>query len=180
MGSAYCRLLRRVPGWRHSVPDNGDVYFVPALSGLGTPHWDMAARGTIVGITRGTTHAHLVRATLEAIAYQTREVLDVMRNVGGIELSELRVDGGAAVNDFLMQFQSDILGVPVVRPESTESTALGAAFLAGLAAGTWSREDLDESWAVERRFEPEMAAADRDRLFARWLEAVERSKGWGE
>jgi glycerol kinase len=162
-----------------SVPDSGGVVFVPALVGLGAPHWDQDARGTIAGITRGTTAAHIARATLEAIALQTRDVLDAMTSDSGISLTELRVDGGAAQNDLLMQIQADVLSVPVVRPTMTETTALGAAYLAGLSTGVLSGPDeIQAMWMVDRRFEPRMAESDRDRMYRRWLEAVERSKGW--
>ena len=162
-----------------SVPDSGGVFFVPAFVGLGAPHWDMYARGTILGITRGTSRAHLVRAALEAIAYQTREVLGAATADAGLRLEELRVDGGATANDLLMQFQADILGTPVVRPMVKETTALGAAYLAGLAVGYWtSREEIAQNWAVDRRFLPEMEAGRREELFAGWRRAVARSAGW--
>lgn len=162
-----------------SLADNGGVYFVPAFVGLGAPHWDQYARGTVVGLTRGSTRAHLVRAALESIAYQTRDVLVAMRDDSGVDLSELRVDGGAAGNDFLMQFQADILDIPVTRPANTETTALGAAFLAGLAVGFWSgTEEIAGLWRRERTFEPAMSAGERERLTERWRVAVERARGW--
>jgi glycerol kinase len=162
-----------------SVADNGGVYFVPAFVGLGAPHWDQYARGTIVGLTRGSSRAHIARAALEAVAYQTRDVLAAMRDDSGIHLTELRVDGGAARNDFLMQFQADILDIPVVRPANTETTAAGAAFLAGLAVGFWSDEkELSSLWARERTFEPAMQSAERDKLLEAWRRAVERAKKW--
>jgi glycerol kinase len=162
-----------------SVTDTGGVYFVPAFVGLGAPHWDMYARGTILGITRGTTRAHLVRAALEAIAYQTREVLGAAVADADLRLQELRVDGGATANNLLMQCQADILGTPVVRPVVKETTALGAAYLAGLAVGYWtSREEIAQNWAVDRRFLPEMDVAQREELFAGWRRAVARSAGW--
>ncbi len=162
-----------------SVPDTEGVYFVPAFVGLGAPHWDMYARGTILGITRGTTKAHLVRAALEAIAYQSREVLGAALADAGLRLEELRVDGGATANNLLMQFQADVLGTAVVRPVVKETTALGAAYLAGLAVGYWkSREEIAQNWAVDRRFLPEMDAARREELFAGWRQAVARSAGW--
>ena len=162
-----------------SVPDNGGVYLVPAFAGLGAPHWDPYARGLIVGLTRGTTRGHVARAAVESIAYQVGDLLDAVHGDAGIPLSELRVDGGAATNDALMQFQADLLGVPVVRPAVTETTALGAAYLAGLAVKFWaSPAEIAQQWRVERRFEPAMARADADRLRARWREAVARSKGW--
>ncbi len=162
-----------------SVPDTGGVYFVPAFVGLGAPHWDMYARGTILGITRGTTRAHLVRATLEAIAYQSREVLGAALADAGLTLEELRVDGGATANDFLMQFQADVLSTPVVRPVVKETTALGAAYLAGLAVGYWtSREEIAGNWAAGQRFVPRMEPARREELFAGWRRAVARAAGW--
>ncbi len=162
-----------------SVPDNGGVYLVPAFAGLGAPHWDAYARGTIVGLTRGSTAGHIARASLESIAYQVADVLDAMRTDSGCELPELRVDGGASQNDTLMQFQADILQSPVVRPRVTETTALGAAYLAGLAVGYWSGEaEIAEQWGVERRFEPAMPAADAKLLRGRWTLALERAKGW--
>jgi glycerol kinase len=162
-----------------SLAGNDGVYFVPALTGLGAPHWDPYARGLIIGLTRGTGRAHLARAALESIAYQTRDVVEAMSRESGIQLRELRADGGAVANRFLMQFQSDLLGVPVEVPVITETTALGAACLAGLAVGFWaSREELAERWRVARRYEPKMAPAQREELQARWRQAVERSLGW--
>jgi glycerol kinase len=162
-----------------SVPDNGGVYLVPAFAGLGAPHWDPYARGTIVGITRGTTAGHLARAALESIAYQVADLLDAMAADARIPLTELRVDGGAATNNALMQFQADLLGVPVVRPAVTETTAIGAAYLAGLAVGYWpSVEAITGQWKVDRRFEPAMAPAAAAALRERWTAALERSKGW--
>jgi glycerol kinase len=164
-----------------SVPDNGGVYLVPAFAGLGAPHWDPFARGTIVGITRGTTAAHIARAALESIAYQVADLLDAMRADAGIPLAELRVDGGAAANDMLMQFQADLLDVPVVRPAVTETTALGAAYLAGLAVGYWSSVDaLTGQWRVDRRFEPRMPPSAARALRDRWSDALSRSKGWAD
>jgi glycerol kinase len=162
-----------------AVPDTGGVYFVPAFVGLGAPHWDAYARGTMVGITRGTNRHHVVRAALEAIAYQTRAVVDAMAEDSGLRPEVLRVDGGAARNDFLCQFQADILGIPVDRPATTESTALGAAYLAGLATGFWNDEqDLSRQLRIARRFEPAMEAARREELYAGFERAVERAKGW--
>ena len=162
-----------------SVPDTDGVYFVPAFTGLGAPHWDPHARGTICGITRGTTRAHLARAALEAIAFQTADVLECMQADAGIGLTELRVDGGATRNDLLMQFQADLLGVPVVRAANAESTALGAALLAGLAAGVWNEgKQLDGLWQSERTF---AGTLPRDRvaeITSRWRAAVERARGW--
>ena len=164
-----------------SVPDNGGVYLVPAHTGLGAPYWDPFARGALFGLTRGTTRAHIARAALEAIAFQSAEVLQAMENDAGQRLSELRVDGGAAKNDLLMQFQADLLGVPVVRPKITETTALGAAYLAGLAVGFWRDEaELTTLWQAEHRFEPAMAESRRAALFTDWHRAVERSLHWAK
>jgi glycerol kinase len=164
-----------------SLQGNDDVYFVPALTGLGAPHWDAYARGMIIGITRGCTKAHLARAALESIAYQTRDVVDAMSRESGIDLQELRADGGAVANGFLMQFQADVLGVPVEIPTITETTAQGAAYLAGLAVGFWSsREELAAKWRMARRYEPQMEQAQRDYLHGRWKQAVARSLGWAE
>ncbi|HUJ20537.1 MAG TPA: glycerol kinase GlpK [Bryobacteraceae bacterium] len=161
-----------------SVPDNGGVYFVPAFVGLGAPHWDPDARGLITGLTRSTGRAHIVRAALESIAYQTRELVEAMQADAGEPLRELRVDGGAAVNDLLMQFQSDILGKPIVRPVDVETTALGAAYLAGLATGFWKNVgEVESFWRAERRFEPRMPAEKRERFFGEWKAAVARARG---
>jgi glycerol kinase len=163
----------------NSVLDSGDVFVVPAFTGLGAPYWDPNARGAIVGLTRGTTRAHIARAALESIAYQSAEVLEAMQKDAGEPLSELRVDGGAAANDLLMQFQADILGVPVVRPRILETTALGAAYLAGLTVNLWkSREELASHWRAERRFTPQMDSSRRQFLLGRWREAVTRSRNW--
>jgi glycerol kinase len=162
-----------------SVTDNGGVFLVPAFAGLGAPHWDPYARGLLIGITRGTTSGHIARAALESIAFQVDDLLEAVRLDSGIALGELRVDGGASNNDALMQFQADLLGVPVVRPAVTETTALGAAYLAGLAVGFWkSADDVARQWRVDKRFEPKMARSDADTLRARWREAVVRAKGW--
>lgn len=162
-----------------SVPDTLGVVLVPAFAGLGAPHWDAAARGTLVGMTRGTTRAHIVRAALESIAFQTADVLHAMQADAEIELVELRVDGGAACNDFLMQFQADILGVPVVRPQIIETTALGAAYLAGLAVGFWrSMEELTAHWQPERRFNPSFDSVTRDGLYEQWRHAIKTTKSW--
>jgi glycerol kinase len=161
-----------------SVPDSGGVLMVPAFVGLGAPHWDPYARGTIVGLTRGSGRAQLVRAAVEAMAYQTRDVVEAMGIDFGSPLKELRVDGGAAVMDVLCQFQADLLGIPVRRPRQTETTALGAAFLAGLGAGIWSDSDLEGLWKLDREFEPKMSRDQADSLQSRWREAVERSRGW--
>ncbi|MBQ5502459.1 MAG: glycerol kinase GlpK, partial [Selenomonas sp.] len=161
------------------VEDNGGVYVVPAFVGLGAPYWDMNARGAILGITRGTTKAHIVRATLESLAYQTRDVLEAMEADSGEKLSALKVDGGAVSNNLLMQFQADILDVPVDRPQITETTALGAAYLAGLAVGVWtSKEELRNSWKLDYRFEPHMAKTEADRLYKGWRKAVKHSMHW--
>jgi glycerol kinase len=163
-----------------SVTDNGGVYLVPAFAGLGSPHWDPYARGAIVGLTRGATAAHIARATLESIAYQTADVLRAMENDAQIELAELRVDGGATRNDLLMQFQADLLGVPVVRPKVYETTALGAAYLAGLGIGYWnSAAEIDGQWQAERVFEPRMSRDQAAALIAGWTTAVERTKTSG-
>jgi glycerol kinase len=161
------------------VTDNGGVYLVPAFAGLGSPHWDPYARGAIVGLTRGSSAAHIARAALEAIAYQTADVLQAMEGDSGINLRELRVDGGAARNDTLMQFQADVLGVRVVRPRIHETTALGAAYLAGLAVGFWSSADeLTAQWQVERIFEPAMDRSRAESLRAGWRNAVARARDW--
>jgi glycerol kinase len=162
-----------------SVPDNGGVYLVPAFAGLGAPHWDPYARGLVIGVTRGTTKAHIARAALESIAYQVDDLLTAVGRDSHIGLTELRVDGGASTNNALMQFQADILGVPVVRPAVTETTALGAAYLAGLAVGFWSSPDeIAGQWRVERRFDPVMPRADAEQFREHWREAVRRAGGW--
>jgi glycerol kinase len=162
-----------------SVADNGGVYVVPAFAGLGAPHWDPYARGTIVGITRGTTAGHIARAAVESIAFQVADLLDAMRSDSGIEVTELRVDGGAAANDALLQYQADLLGVAVVRPKVTETTALGAAYLAGLAVGFWESTDaLARHWRADRRFEPSMPAPQAAACRADWHQALSRSKNW--
>ena len=164
-----------------SVPDAGGVFLVPAFVGLGAPHWNQGARGTIVGLTRGTTTAHMARAALDSMAYQTREVLEAMQQDSGTPLAVLKVDGGAAVNNLLMQFQSDVLGVDVQRPVVQETTALGAAYLAGLAVGFWKdQEDVRRNWALDRQFKPAMAADKREQLYRRWKKAVARSLDWEE
>jgi glycerol kinase len=175
-------LIKRSPEVEQlaaSVTDNGGVYLVPAFAGLGAPHWDPYARGLIVGITRGTTAGHIARAALESIAFQVADLLDAVHGDSGISLSELRVDGGAAANDALLQMQADLLGVPVVRPAVTETTALGAAYLAGLAVKFWSSPDeIARQWRVEKRFDAAMPRAAAEHLRARWREAVKRAKGW--
>ncbi len=162
------------------VPHTDGVYVVPAFAGLGAPYWDMYARGAIFGLTRGTTKAHLVRATLESLAYQTKDVLDAMTKDSGIDLELLRVDGGASANNLLMQFQSDLLGVEVQRPEIIETTALGAAYLAGLAVDFWSKDDIQDKWQLDRKFTPEMEKDRRENLYAGWIKAVHRSMEWEE
>jgi glycerol kinase len=165
----------------HSVPDSGGVYFVPAFVGLGAPHWDPYARGTMVGITRGTTAAHIARAAIESIALQVADLADAMRSDAGGSLAELRVDGGAAVNNGLLQYQADIMQLPVVRPQVTETTALGAAYLAGLATGLWKgRDAIAGHWKVDRRFEPKMSGDEAAAIRVRWSDAVKRSQGWAK
>lgn len=162
-----------------SVSDCGDVYLVPAFAGLGAPQWDPAARGVIVGLTRGSTRAHLARAAIESIAFQTADLIEAMQQDGGPALQELRVDGGAARNDLLLQFQADLLGVPVLRPVNTEITAFGAAAFAGLGVGLWqSSEELAALWRLDRRFEPRLSRAEAARRRERWRQAVERSRAW--
>jgi glycerol kinase len=164
-----------------SIEDTDGVYLVPAFVGLGAPYWDQRARGTLVGLTRGSGRAQIVRAALESMAYQVRDVVDLMAREAGLPAGELRVHGGAAVNDLLCQFQADLLDAPVVRPRVTETTALGAAYLAGLAVGYWrSREEIGELWAMERRFTPSMPPARRERLYHGWQRAVERARDWAE
>jgi glycerol kinase len=178
-GLGLIRSSGEVEALAASVPDNGGVYFVPAFAGLGAPHWDAYARGVLAGLTRGTGAGHVARAALESIAYQVADLVDAMQADCGVRLAELRVDGGAARNDLLMQFQADLLGAPVVRPAVTETTALGAAYLAGLAVGFWpSASAIAGQWRVERRFEPAMAPARREELRGRWRRALERAKGW--
>ncbi|HKJ69953.1 MAG TPA: glycerol kinase GlpK [bacterium] len=170
-----------IEGLAASVEDNGGVYMVPAFVGLGAPHWDQYARGTITGITRGTTDGHFARAALESIAYQVADVLEAMTADSGLDVPELRADGGASVNDLLLQFQADILKVPVVRPEVFETTALGAAFLAGLAVGYWeSEEDIADHWTVDKRFEPGMETEKVHALRKGWSKALERARHWEE
>ena len=161
-----------------SVPDSGGVFLVPAFVGLGAPHWDAYARGTIIGLTRGSGRAQLVRAAVEAMAYQTRDVVEAMERDTGTPLRELRVDGGAAVMDVLCQFQADLLGIPVRRPSQTETTALGAAFLAGLGAGVWQEADIEGLWKLDREFEPKLSRDQADSLQSEWRRAVERSRNW--
>ena len=163
------------------VKDTNGCYVVPAFTGLGAPHWDQYARGTIVGITRGVNKYHIIRATLESIAYQVNDVLAAMRADSGIELAALKVDGGASANDFLMQTQADIIGAPVNRPVCVETTAMGAAYLAGLAVGYWkSKEDVIKNWAVSATFEPMIAQEDREKRVKGWNKAVKYAYGWAK
>lgn len=161
------------------VPDTNGVYVVPAFTGLGAPHWDMYARGAILGLTRGVKREHIVRATLESIAYQTKDVIRAMEEDSKIKLNRLKVDGGASANDFLMQFQADILGVPVDRPKVSETTAQGAAYLAGLAVGFWKdKKEIEDKWELDKTFEVNMDSEKRQKIYSKWLKAVERSKDW--
>jgi glycerol kinase len=163
------------------VEDTNGVYLVPAFVGLGAPYWDMYARGTIVGLTRGSNKNHIIRAALESIAYQTRDVLEAMQEDSGIELQALKVDGGAVANNFLMQFQSDILGVAVHRPNVIETTALGAAYLAGLAVGFWvDKDEITKRWSVNRVFNPNMGEERKAKLYSDWKKAISRSTKWAE
>lgn len=168
-----------VEGLARSVDHNGGVYLVPAFAGLGAPHWDASARGAMVGLTRGTNRGHVARAALESIAFQIADVVDAVRDDAHLTPTEMRVDGGAAANDLLMQFQADVLDLPLARPAVTETTALGAAYLAGLATGVFENtDDIAARWTAERRFEPRMSDNERTALRSRWNEAVERAKGW--
>jgi glycerol kinase len=163
----------------NSTPDNGGVYLVPAFTGLGAPHWDPYARGAIIGITRDTSAAHIARAALEGVAFQVADLIDAMHADTGKRLKELRVDGGASHSAFMMQFQADLLQIPVVRPAVTETTALGAAYLAGLAVGYWKNLDsISKQWRVEKTFEPKMSRSQVDELRSRWNSALERAKDW--
>jgi glycerol kinase len=178
-GLGIIRNSAEVEALANSVPDNGGVYFVPAFVGLGAPHWDSYARGAIFGLTRGSNAGHIARAALESIAYQVADLMDAMQTDTGTPLKELRVDGGASANDNLMQFQADILGVPVVRPAMTETTALGAAYLAGLGVGLWKAvQIISDLPREERRFEPRLPRAQADIMRQRWNEAISRTKGW--
>ena len=180
-GLGLFRSAAEVEPLAASVADSDGVYFVPAFTGLGAPHWDPYARGTLIGLTRGTTRAHVARAALDGIAYQVADVLTAMQADAGIPVTELRVDGGAAANDLLMQFQADLLGVPVVRPRQLESTAQGAAYLAGLAVGYWQDDaEIRSLWKVDRVFEPSMDEARRAAFLAGWAKALGRAKGWVE
>jgi len=178
-GLGFFSSSSEIEALANSVLDSGGVYIVPAFTGLGAPHWDAEARGSIFGLTRGTTRAHLARAALESIAFQSADVLEAMQKDSGETLKELRVDGGATANDLLMQFQADLLGVPVVRPKVLETTALGAAYLAGLTVDLWkSRDEIAAQWQAQKRFEPRMEPGKREALRARWKEAVARSLKW--
>jgi glycerol kinase len=178
-GLGLIRTSSDVEALAASVPDAGGVVFVPALTGLGAPYWDPYARGTILGLTRGTTAAHLARATLESMAFQTRDLLEAMQQDAGTTLAELKADGGASLNDALLQFQADLLGVPVVRPVVSETTALGAAYLAGLAVGFWDdMDDVARNWNEHRRFMPTMSPGERKGRYERWKRAVERARDW--
>ena len=180
-GLEIIRSSSEVEALARSVDDNGGVYIVPAFAGLGAPHWDQYARGVMAGITRGVTKGHIARAALEGIAYQVADVIDAMEADSGIETKELRADGGAAANELLLQFQSDILGIPVVRPETLETTALGAAYLAGLAVGYWDdQEEIRTQWKIDRTFTPSMDPGQVDKLRTDWDKALERSKAWVE
>ena len=177
----FFKSTAEVEALASSVPDNGGVYVVPAFVGLGAPHWDSAARGTIIGLTRGSRRAHIARAALESIAYQSAEVLEAMQLDAGTSLKELRVDGGASRNNLLMQFQADISGVPVIRPGCTETTALGAAFLAGLAIGFWDNcEEISSLWRIDRVFEPSMGNDQKEFLMNQWARAVGRARNWNK
>ena len=178
-------MKRQGLGWEkifaNNVPDTNGVYVVPAFAGLGAPYWDMYARGAIMGLTRGSNREHLVRATLESLAYQTKDVLEAMQEDSGIKLAGLRVDGGACANNFLMQFQSDILGADIHRPKVVETTALGAAYLAGLAVGFYAnKEDIKTSWIIDKEFTPEMSSAKRNVLYKGWKKAVSRTLEWAK
>jgi glycerol kinase len=178
-GLGIIRSSEEVEALAASVPDNGDVYLVPAFAGLGAPDWDPHARGTIIGITRGTKAAHIARASLESIAYQVADLLDAMQQDSNIALPQLRVDGGAARNDLLMQFQADLLQIPVIRPTITETTSLGAAYLAGLAVGFWrDMDEIEVQWKVGKEFHPQRSSSEVEALRTRWHKALERAKNW--
>jgi glycerol kinase len=180
-GLGIIRTSAEVEQLAATVKDNGGVYLVPAFAGLGAPHWDQYARGSISGLTRGSTAGHIARAALEGIAFQVADVLSAMEADSNIKLAELRVDGGASANNVLMQFQADLLGVPVVRPKIQETTALGAAYLAGLAVGYWKDQaEIAKQWQVDRTFEPSMKSDQRDKLRAHWNKALDRAKSWEE
>jgi glycerol kinase len=178
-GLGIIKSSEEVEALAASVPDTGGVIFIPALVGLGAPHWDASARGMIVGITRGTTAAHIARAAIESIAFQTNDLMQAMRADAEVPLAELKVDGGASRNNLLMQFQADILPAIVRRPVVSETTALGAAYLAGLAVGYWQDlSDVTKNWALDREFQPRMIEADREARFRQWNAGVKRARGW--
>lgn len=180
-GLGLIRSAQEIESLAASVPDSGGVYLVPAFAGLGAPHWDQYARGTLTGLTRGTTAGHLARAALEGIAFQVADVLEAITQDSGIAVNELRVDGGASANNLLLQFQADILQVPVVRPRVIETTALGAAYLAGLAVGFWkNRDEIQRAWQMDRTFAPQMSRADAVHRRQRWAEALNRARDWEE
>ena len=180
-GLGIIRQSADVEALARQVPDSGGVVVVPAFAGLGAPHWDSWARGLMIGLTRGTTSAHIARAALESIAFQVADVLNAMQADAGLKVRELRVDGGASANDLLMQFQADVMGVPVVRPKVLETTALGAAYLAGLAVGFWkNKREIDSQWKVDAKFTPNMKNSEREAKMHRWQRALERSKAWEE
>jgi glycerol kinase len=180
-GLGIIRASEEVEALALSVPDNGDVYVVPAFTGLGAPHWDPHARGMIIGITRGTKAGHIARASLESVAYQVADLLGAMQEDSGIPIKVLRADGGAARNDTLLQFQADLLGIPVVRSARAESTSLGAAFLAGLAVGFWKDlEEIQNRWKIGKEFHPSRAPKAMDNLRNRWHQALGRAKAWNE
>jgi glycerol kinase len=177
----FYQFSKHVEDFAAAVPDSGGIYFVPAFSGLFAPYWQSDARGVIVGMTRFINKNHIARAALEATAFQTREVLDAMEKDSGVQLKALKVDGGMVYNNLLMQFQSDILGVPVVRPKVAETTALGASYAAGLAVGFWNTlEDLRQNWQIDHTWEPKMGADERAKHYNGWLRAVQRSMHWLE
>tara|TARA_E500000331_G_C16976263_1_gene591521 strand:- start:13 stop:735 length:723 start_codon:yes stop_codon:yes gene_type:complete len=178
-GLGLIRKSADIEALAQTVDDNGGVYFVPAFAGLGAPHWDQYARGTMVGLTRGSNAGHIARAALEGIAYQVADVVKAMEKDAGLKLKELRVDGGASLNNLLMQFQSNLLGVPVLRPKVSETTALGAAYLAGLAVGYWKdKEDIAVQWQVDTQFDPKMNLKQVKKLTLGWQKALGRSKDW--
>ncbi|MFW5725141.1 MAG: FGGY family carbohydrate kinase, partial [Bacteroidota bacterium] len=178
-GLGIIRSSSDVEALARSVEDSGDLYLVPSFTGMGAPHWDQYARGLMVGISRGTTSAHIARAALEGIAYQTMDVLNVMKKDTGLEIKELRVDGGASANNLLMEFQADIIQTQVVRPKIIETTALGAAYLAGLATGFWENlEEIKKQWQLDKRFEPTLSEDETKQRREKWADAVRRAKGW--
>ena len=180
-GLGIIRDSGEVEALARSVEDNGGVYFVPAFTGLGAPYWDQYARGIMAGLTRGVHAGHIARAALESIAFQVNDVISAMEDDTGMQIGELRVDGGAAVNDLLMQFQADLTGVPVIRPDSIETTALGAAYLAGLAVGFWEGvEEIRGQWVMDRKFEKGITESEKEALIRCWEKAVSRARDWDE